>query len=500
MEFNLDGDLSIGKQGVLYLGGVAIEDPSLSLINILSIFERPTAEAPFIANLSLGFRVFGTNDTVDGPSMSFRFDQASLLFDGSEQQPLFSLDRAGFCYEPGETPSEPAQPNQDQNPFGDTLPFYLDKFCLSFDNIIDEPIPLLGNPAENLKGAFDVTSMTATLSGGLEIPREQPVISGEVKDLEVNFTDAGLKVSGLDGIGLGVDLSEFLGEDFPFAGRLFISGFSNFPSGDLLFSGRLKGKITNGGVDAIVAFSLEEGPIGICFGLDGGAVAIPLGPVAISGAKGGIAFGAGVNDPCAFKTALGLNDEGRVIGDPGTFIIDDTEICSPMNWEDFLSLKNSSGSSSALTPPSFVNQQISVTQALMDEGVEFEDAVAIVDTYETPEELSELSAAMAVSSEDGGIESLCPDEDSCPPASIGILAQQHPDFDVSGSVHEGRIIFKFTSIDEGLLNTLGVHMDLVRSFIDAVVPDGLIPSEEDRAAIIDDIALEVSAALRNEMD
>ena len=97
-------------------------------------------------------------------------------------------------------------------------------------------------------------------------------------------------------------------------------------------------------------------------------------------------------------------------------------------------------------------------------------------------------AMLQVEIDPGDPTTFCPTPGTCPPASLGILAQPHPEAFVEGSPYQGRNIFKFTSIDETTLNSFGID----ETFVDGLIPGITFDTEV--------IAVDIAESMRNQIE
>ncbi|TVR52156.1 MAG: choice-of-anchor D domain-containing protein [Puniceicoccaceae bacterium] len=438
----------------LYLvGGMSVVNPVLTLVNPLRAL-RPTATNPFVIRLDLGVKFQTGIDysiTLTGQSMQ-------LIFNGDPRGPLVDVDSLTGCIEADGNPIS-------QEPLFQGLPLFVNEFCLTLKNVTGgEAIPLIPDDAAELP-AFSIDNVEIKLSAGINFSVEgQPLIYGEFRDLVVGFVD-GVPHPNVDGIGFGIDLTPFLGEELPFAGQVFIGGFQ---TGNYYFSGLLSANIKGNIVQAITAFDLS-GPRGLCVGFAGAEAAIQLAyGFVLTGARGGLARSTGFVDPCAFITEMGINP---ITGRPAPTLGDLTDPPGPdsctaalTSWEALLAIREGQ------TPEQREQFALSVAQAetvrclIAEAGLDEADAVELVDGA-TPEDLAVLNEFV----DENRLElaEFCPGPNTCPPASLGFLAQPHPESFIKDSPYEGRAIIKGTSLDETALNFFGINRD----FVDAFVPD-----------------------------
>ncbi len=255
-----------------------------------------------------------------------------------------------------------------------------------------EPDPL---PAK-----LDPTNIRVTLSAELEIPLSSGSLLGMVDGISVHFNEHGIPIRkdgnpGIDIEGIGVGIDGFEAGGMLLTGVVYLGGLDD-PE-DLFFAGKVGGKFNGTGVSALLALGMK-GPRGLCLEVSGGSagITLPYGFL-LTGAEGGVVFpnldGRVSNaDPCDIRTYITLNDEGR---------------------------------------PERTNQAPKSRQEIPSD-----------------EKVIQQSDEATVSE---GAEFSCP-QGQCPPPAVSIISQPHPD----RQKYPDRVIIKFTSIDEVILNELGI--------------------------------------------
>ncbi|MDB6038781.1 MAG: hypothetical protein JWM99_2622, partial [Verrucomicrobiales bacterium] len=168
------------------------------------------------------------------------------------------------------------------------------------------------------------------------------------------------------------------------------------------------------------------GPIGMCVDVNAGSVGIPLAQTGfiISGASGGFSFVNSKADPCAFSTYM--DADGKPISNPLQLPAGVPPFpIAPMSWAQLRDYGQR-----------FAEGQLQAVPRVRSDGTG---------------ELTMQAAAQTIP---------CPGD--CPPATVNIFCQPHPD----SQLYPGRIITKFTSIDEGTLNTVfGITEERIQNLL-----------------------------------
>lgn len=243
-------------------------------------------------------------------------------------------------------------------------------------------------------------------------------------------------------------------------GRLYLGGLrsvdaSGLPDLNRIFLvGRLGGSYQGYQVIFQSAFTLQ-GPIGMCLDVNAGAAGIPLGPTGFlfTGASGGMSFVNNNGDPCDFETYFASDAEGNLIGPSAGLVPLPT-----MNWDQVRSMAQRVEAQEAVfrqcEPPPLPAGSAAASRtavALASENV------AVLSDFDdpTPESRSRINGA-GLAGLQGEID--CPGD--CPPATVNILCQPHPDQDT----YPGKVIAKFTSIDAATLASIGIDRARVQAF------------------------------------
>jgi len=424
--------------------GLLVENALVELNGLTNIF-APTPQLPFVIELS------GNMQIPNGPG--FGLQNARFTFEG-ELLPGFTLGGLSLSSDP----DFEIVPGLGVQVTSATLQFV--------DPML--PLPDLLNPA----------NLRVSMSAAVGIPSgPEPIITGRFDDLSAAIVDGMLQVQ-LSGLGMGINNFEV--PPLTLTGQVYIGGLDD-PE-NLFFAGRVGGKLNGAGVVALVALDLH-GPIGVCIDVSAGPAGIPLGPTGflLTGVAGGVSFLNSNGDPCDFTSYYPVGDDGRPM-EPGTGGLGGSGGAvrpgAVMIWEEFESWRRrqamyeeayvrSSGFSQSGEPPPDVGGY--------QDGVEGSLAVAsafVVPPSGGPELIS--------GSGGGEFEIPCPTGD-CPPPTINILCQPHPD----AGLYPERVIIKFTSLQEGTLNDLGVTPAYIASL-------GLTTADE--------IALEIAQTLRDGID
>lgn len=240
----------------------------------------------------------------------------------------------------------------------------------------------------------------------------QNVITGAVNDFVIAFDADGTPRPRVDGLLLQVSGLELV-EGFSLGGGIAIGGLTNIPNA-LVLAGRLGGKLNGAGVEALVAFGVVEGifaPLGAALEANLGPAGIPLWATGflLTGAAGGIAFTGDNADPDDLRAYVQIDETGAVTSQP--------------------------------RPPA-------------------EDA---------PDTDAQSSTAPAAPPPPGETLAFpCPQE-PCPPPSVGMLYQPHPD----QAHYPHRVIFKFSALDQATVDGFLEESGISRTALRAMTPDAL---------------------------
>jgi hypothetical protein len=411
----------------------------------------PANLTPFLGvdglGLSIGHARLGGPQGITLTNLSLAFSGLTNLFAPSPSRPFlaslggtvlvgpagFGLSNAVLHFEgppiPRFTVSEVSviQPDSVFS-LSQDLPINVDEGRIRFlrDNL---PVPAL----------FNLTNLVVTLSGGVALPtRANPILASRVRDLVVTFLPDGQPRFSVDGLGFTVDLTALLGDALPLnlGGEIYVSGLNHAPN--YLFAGRLRGNLKGNAVEALAALD-TCGLRGVCFGLAGAEVNIPIAyGFVLTGARGGISFANVSNDPCSFVDQLPIDPiTGRPSG-PSPCSLPEPPEC----------------------PPTFTLQDLQPAQPF-----------PITPTLHTSTPTASPTATLRTLHSPNPPAFPCPTLGECPPASVNILCMPHPDHAATDSPHANRVIYKFTSIDESLLNAIGITPDAVASLVPAFTTD-----------------------------
>lgn len=402
-----------GGNGLLVTNGV------LSLQNLDNLFELgPTR--PMI------LRVGGTVSVANLPS--FTLNDARFTFFDPERPPRFDL--AGLGYD------------ERQFPLFQKIPARLTKAAFTFDNR-EAPLSRLFHP----------TNLNFTVSGVLAFPTiGDPMFETSFEDAKLDVNEKGAPIfKGLDGLAMtlrGLDIPPL--DDI--GGRITAFGLSGLagapasgaalqaspPAGldldNLFLAGRVSGNYQGYKINLILAFRVN-GMVGVCVDFNAGSAGIPLdagylGGVLLTGASGGVAFGTGFIEPCEFTNYLGPDGKPK----PGV-----TELPPiVLDWEN---LRKKVGDA---------RKKFETFKGYLPGNRESRPAAP---TLAGPALASFLPHARYTN--DFGLP--CPGD--CPPTTINIFCQPHPDEER----FPRRVIARFSSVDEPTLNRLGFTREVVRT-------------------------------------
>jgi len=293
------------------------------------------------------------------------------------------------------------------------LPAQVSKASLAFKNP-EAPLPALFNP----------TNITVGLSAKVALPSfEQPFVSGQVDDIAVTVTSAGfLQIQAVDGFGMEINIPKIPPlEDV--GGRVYVGNLSD--PANITFTGKVGASYEGYKLKMLIAFNLA-GMIGECLDVNAGAVGIPIAQTGflITGASGGMAFLNSNGDPCDFANYM--TPEGK----PKPAII---QLPLGLTWQNLLALKQR------------FEQLVQAYAPAM--GPVAARRVA----------LETIRGSSAASALDAAAELQIPCPGDCPPPTVNIFCQPHPD----QTRFPNKIILKFTSVDEETLNRIGITRDWV---------------------------------------
>lgn len=376
-------------------GGLQIVDGALSVTGMEHLF-APSPSAPVTIAVS------GDVVLPNGPRGGL--DNARLIFEG-DPLPRFDLD--GVSAGTGELQ------------IVQYLPARVTQLRLQFDP--DVPLPQKLRPQH----------ITAVLDAEVEIAE---VLSGSVGKLTISFDANGTPSVGVDTLMLEVSALE-LADGFALGGGLALGGLTQIPDA-LVLAGKLTGKVSGAGVEALAAFGIVDGmfaPLGASLEASLGPAGIPLGPsgVLLTGVSGGVSMTGGNADPDDLRAYVSIDDSGAVTSQP-----------RPVATNDPLVPATDQVTTAPAEPPP------------ADEALAF----------------------------------ACPSE-PCPPPSVGILYQPHPD----SQHYPNRIIVKFTSLDRAAVDQLLAVAGIDPSALEQLTPEAVATRLGDAAVSMLSAALPFAA-------
>ncbi len=289
-------------------------------------------------------------------------------------------------------------------------------------------------PQAEVPGLLAPTNVQVLLSAEIKFPASgTPMLAGAVDQLEVEFDANGVpRLKNLDGFELGIAAMK-MPPIREIGGRIRIGGLSAGDPERVYLVGRIGGSYQGYTVIGQMAAKLS-GPIGFCLDVNAGVAGIPLGPtgILITGASGGESFVNNNGDPCDFTTYFARDPNGNLVAP------------------------------SAPMPPG-----LGMTWEAFRDVVERMEAQAQIfgDTVGGGLGGGGLPGAIAIADEPGlspannGSTANLPCPGDCPPATVNIFCQPHPD----QAQFPGKIIAKFSSIDEPTLNQLGITRQSIQA-------------------------------------
>lgn len=440
---------AIAFAGHFHLGGangLFLTNAQLTLINPDNIFD-PSPAAPF------GVRVGGTIKIPAGPS--FTLTDAQLLTTNIHTLPRFTVRGMGY--------------NENEFTLAQHLPARVS--AASFEFI---------QPTLPLRQLLHPTNVNFTFSAVVSIPSsETKVFEGSVDKLKINIKQNGeAEIKDVDGFsilmkGLNLPPLNQLG------GVLNVTGLSSgnggggnrnaAPAGlfggdinDLFLGGSLEGDYQGYRVKVLVALR-PSGMVGACVDFNAGAAGIPLdggalGGILLTGGQGGMVFGQGFTDPCEFTSFLDADGKPK----PGLVQIPPVKL----KWEDvrkaiakaeeYAAKLRPSGSSDTNNSGGRTLARLAGPASIPSgnpsgEGP-FPDHAGKADTSDAnglpfDPGLIPMGLPHARYTNEFGLP--CPGD--CPPPTINLFCQPHPD----AQRFPRRVIARFSSIDEPTLNRLG---------------------------------------------
>ena len=397
--------------GTFHLGGrngFLLTNSVLAIENLDNLFTPSPAE-PFVVTLD------GTLMVADGPAFSLkdgRFTRTS-----ADQPPRFSLGGLGY--------------SESRFQLAQRLPVRVTDASFRFKDT-NQPLSRLLLPS-NVELKF---------SGSVAFPSvEEKLFEGTFTDLRVTATPEGRPVlEDIDGFSMligGMKLPPIT----DIGGALLVSGLSKAASaprggaapagvfggdvGDLFMAGTVEGSYQGYKLKLLLALR-TTGIVGACLDVNAGEVGIPidggyLGGVLLTGAKGGVALGQGFIEPCAFTAYVGPD------GKPKAGVTELPKIALP--WE-------------------------ALRQKLVEAeeyAARFRAATARLGAAAgTARPGRPLPAGLPHTRYTNDFGLPCPGD--CPPPTINIFCQPHPDQARFPNV----VIGRFSSIDEAALNRAGI--------------------------------------------
>ncbi|HUL51003.1 MAG TPA: hypothetical protein VLU94_00315, partial [Candidatus Nitrosotalea sp.] len=405
---------TLGFGGTFHIGGqdgLLVTNALVSLQGIENVFVLSESK-PFIAGLT------GTLKVPDGPS--FTLNGARFIFFDPQRLPRFEVQGIGF--------------DASQFSLMQVLPARVNSALLQFKN-----------PSLDLPDLLNPTNITLTMSAAVSIPPTNAIIAGRVDNIKISSPSNGvLQIEGLSGLGF-----EIGGVTIPpleeIGGRLYIGGLSPDPS-KMYFAGRVAGSYQGYKLKMLMAFNLA-GPIGLCLDVNAGAIGIPVGQtgILISGASGGVSFLNKNADPCDFTAYMTTN------GAPLPTMIN---LPGALSWDSL----REAADRMARAVEAFAGSSQAAVPAAFEIDPATEPLIASLDPS-SPQESERTPELPPLAPLGGGLDPTfqCPGD--CPPATVNIFCQPHPD----QTNYSGRIILKFSSIDEPTLNSLGITAQSVAS-------------------------------------
>jgi len=405
--------------------GLTLTNLSLQVSGLTNLFS-PSASSPFLARLG------GT--VLVGPA-GFGLSNAVFHFEG-QPLPRFTVSELAVI-QPGTLLG-----------LSPHLPLQVDEGRIRFLRD-DLPIPAL----------FAATNLAVTVSGGVALPTPQtPVLASRVRDLVVTFLPDGQPHLSIDGIGFTIDLNAIVGEALPLAlgGEVYIGGLNTSPP-RYLFAGKLKGNLKGNAVEALVALD-ACGLRGVCFGLAGSEVNISIGyGFVLTGARGGLSFANVSNDPCSFTDQLPIDPfTGRPTGPSPCASLEPPECAPSFTLTDLRP-----------TPTSAARQELANGEwGMANRGTRSTKEPGALDAGGTVLDSNPSNPPRSVSLHANPPPAIpCPTLGECPPAAVNIQCMPHPDSSDLSSPHANQVIHKFTSINEPLLNAVGITPEAVANLV-----------------------------------
>ncbi len=486
------GTFHLGGQG-----GFVLTNTLFTINNLDNLFD-PSVNEPFVLALS------GTLAVPNGPA--FTLNDARLSQTSRDQAPKFTLGGLGY--------------SENEFALAQKIPVRVTAASFEFKDK-NKPLSELLKPA-NVNVKFSVLAAIPST--------EKKVFEGTVSDLKVTVAQdgkpiiedvdgfsmliKGLKLPPISDIGGGVlvsGLSKAAGTSRrgPVRAGLFDGNLE-----DLFFAGTVEGSYQGYKLKLLLAFR-STGLVGACLDFNAGSVGIPidggyLGGLLLSGASGGIALGRGFTDPCEFAAYIGPDGKPK----PGV-----TELPKiVLSWEDLEAKLQKAEEIAAKFKRITGNSAGALPAGPPADPLTELFATGLAETHRSGTiaraGLVRASALPHVrSTNEFGLP--CPGD--CPPPTINVFCQPHPDQEKFPKV----VIARFSSVDEETLKSLGFTRDWVvsqfargndwatrtamavaagiRAHVLALTPlptvENLGPQAAELLAVINDAASELEAAL-----
>lgn len=282
------------------------------------------------------------------------------------------------------------------------------------------------DPMKPLPDRFRPDNLGVTASLRVAIPPTDPVVEGSADRVRVRFeADGTPRIENVTTLCLAVNSFDIPPVE-EIGGQVCIGGLDR-DINNLWMAGRLAGSYQGYKVIVSLAASPSLGPLGVCMEVNAGGAGVPLGPTGFlwTGAQAGFSLANTAGDPCDFKNNFIVSPAGEILGYNGP-----TTPPTGLNWNSFRE----------------------AIRRAKDQAAAY---ARTVPTPELPQPAVAGAISVAKSGDDGSPKSAdqidCPG--GCPPPTVNIFCQPHP----NAVLYPGRIIAKFSSIDEPTLNRLGIN-------------------------------------------
>lgn len=432
-------------------GGLLVTNGLLTLINPDNIFD-PTPASPF------GVRVGGTVQIATGPALTLI--DAQLLTTNPATLPRFTVRGLGYT--------------ENEFALAQHLPARVSAAKFEF---IQPNLPL--------RQLLHPTNVNLTFSAVVSIPSSsKKVFEGSVDRLKINIKQDGkAEIKDLDGFsilmkGLNLPPLNQLG------GVLHVAGLSSGNAGggraaapaglfggdisDLFLAGSLEGDYQGYRVQVLVGLR-PAGMVGACVDFNAGSAGIPLdggslGGILMTGAQGGMVFGQGFTDPCEFTSFLDADGKPK----PGLVQLPPVKL----PWEDVQKAIAKAEEYAAKLKPSGSTVTVrgarpsGLADAAAPAGTSGPAPVSggksgMTDGIASPLEPGLVAMGLPHARYTNEFGLPCPGD--CPPPTINLFCQPHPD----AERFPRRVIARFSSIDEPTLNRLGFTRAWVHGVFDS---------------------------------